>query len=138
VHIYYKSKQVAVHTRCTSKGEFITNSTHYQEGKHFTPDSSTYSALYNEKMRAIGKYAGEVFSILLVDQPYHWYKTVKGILSLKKLYTHNVIEASCERALHFGVMSYSKIKNICQSGSYNLPLDEAMKANLEHKHKKEE
>lgn len=42
---------------------------------------------------------------------------------LTKLYSDNVIELACRRALSFEITSYSKIRNICRTGSYQLPLD---------------
>jgi hypothetical protein len=74
-------------------------------------------------MKAIGNCALEMFNLILVEQPYHWYKTTKGILSLQKTYANQIIEDACKRALNFKITSYSKIKNICSSGSYNLPLE---------------
>jgi len=123
LHIYYQSEQIAVHSICSAKGEFITNSSHYPKYKHFTPECPAYRALYSEKMQAVGNHTGQIFDLVLKVQPYHWYKTVKGILSLQKLYSNNVIELACQRALSFGIANYSKIKNICKSGSYQLPLD---------------
>jgi transposase len=123
LHMYYQNKQIAVHTKSSEKGEFITNQSHYPKYKHFTVESPVYRALYSEKMKAIGNYAEKIFNLLLIDQPYHWYKTTKGILSLQKSYANEIIEAACERALSFKITSYSKIKNICKTGSYNLPIE---------------
>jgi transposase len=130
LHIYYQNKQIALHNINLGKGEFITNASHYPKYKHFTPESPAYRALYNEKMKAVGKYAGAIFDLLLKLQPYNWYKTAKGILSLQKLYSNNVIELACQRALSFEIVSFSKIKNICKTGSYNLPLDNLLLDNL--------
>jgi hypothetical protein len=70
-----------------------------------------------------GEYTQKRFNLLLISEPYGWYKTTKGILSLQKLYSGEVIELACRRALSFEITSYSKIRNICRSGSYQLPLD---------------
>jgi transposase len=123
LHIYYQNKQIALHNKSLLKGEFITNTAHYPNYKHFTPESPAYRALYSQKMHSIGKYASKIFNLLLISEPYGWYKTTKGILSLQKLYSGEVIELACRRALSFEITSYSKIRNICRSGSYQLPLD---------------
>jgi hypothetical protein len=123
LHIYHHNAQIALHNICYGKGEFATNSSHYPKYKHFTPEDQAYRALYSQKMQDIGEYTGQIFNLVLKVQPYHWYKTVKGILSLQKLYSNNVIELACQRALVFEVASFKKIRNICESGSYQLPLD---------------
>jgi len=129
LRIYYENKQIALHNRSMLKGEFITNAVHYPKYKHFTPQSSAYRTLYNKKMQAIGQYAEKIFNLLLISEPYHWYKTTKGILSLQKLYSDKVIDLACCRALNFDTTSYTKIKNICKTGSYQLPLDDMINVN---------
>jgi hypothetical protein len=123
LHIYHQNAQIALHNICCGKGEFATNSSHYPKYKHFTPEDQAYRALYSQKMQDIGEHTGQIFNLVLKVQPHNWYKTVKGILSLQKLYSNNVIELSCQRALIFEITSFKKIKNICKSGCYQLPLD---------------
>ena len=48
---------------------------------------------------------------------------IKGILNLKTLYDDRTIDLSCKRALAFEITEYSTVKNICKTGSYNLPID---------------
>ena len=74
-------------------------------------------------MESIGESSKELFYTILAQEPYNWYRSVSGILSLQKLYSNNVIELACKRALGFGITGYRQIKSICQSGSYNLPMD---------------
>lgn len=121
IQIYYEDKVIAIHTICKERGQFITNDSHYPKYKNFTPQSKEYQATYKEKMFAIGQYAGKVFTELLVRKPYHWYRMVNGILKLKKVYPDDIIEKSCKRATEFDAYEYNMIKNICDSGSYNLP-----------------
>ena len=65
----------------------------------------------------------KIFNTIIVEHPNSWYRTISGLLSLKKLYSNEVLELSFKRALSFNITSYSKIKNICKSGAYNLPND---------------
>ena len=125
VYILCEGKQIAVHPRNDSKGEFITNDSHYPKYKNFTPKSEFYRSECAEKMAVIGKSAQELFYLILAEEPYNWYRIVSGILSLQKLYHNNVIESACKRALGFGIIEYKKIKSICKSGCYNLPMDHA-------------
>ncbi|WHA04432.1 hypothetical protein N3Z17_04200 [Candidatus Bandiella numerosa] len=74
-------------------------------------------------MKKIGDNAGELFIVILAKKPNSWYRATKGILSLKILYDDNVIDLACKRALAFEITEYSTVKNICKTGSYNLPID---------------
>ena len=35
----------------------------------------------------------------------------------------HTIDLACKRALAFEITEYSTVKNICKTGSYNLPID---------------
>jgi len=76
-------------------------------------------------MAQIGTYCEQLFFLILKEHPRDWHRPVSGIISLKKQYSPKVIEASCQRALAYGITHYSIIKNICHNGSYLLPLEEA-------------
>ena len=121
VRILHCNKEIALHHRSKSKGEFITNDTHYPKYKNF--NSSEFRNIYQDKMSNIGNYAEKIFNIILSDHPDSWYRTISGLLSLRKLYSDEVLELSFKRALSFNITNYSKIKNICKSGAYNLPND---------------
>ena len=121
VKVFYQNKQVAIHIKGQNRGEFITNESHYPAYKLFSHKSSEYRSLYKGKMQEIGAHAGQLFTLILEQQPQSWYRTTTGILSLKKLYCGQVIDSACKRALAFNISSYSKIKSICASGSYVLP-----------------
>lgn len=53
-----------------------------------------------------------------------WPRTIKGILHLKKSYGNEIVNKACMRALHYGIGSYSKIKEIIKNNCYDLPLPE--------------
>ncbi len=63
-----------------------------------------------------------IFSILEYKKN-TWVRPVQGILSLTKKYPLEVINRSCQRALAFDAYEYQIVKNICKSGSYNLPIE---------------
>lgn len=124
IKVSHQGKQITVHMKGESTGEFFTNKSHYPQYKHFTNDSEEYRALYKEKMKKVGEYSEKLFLLILEEQPNAWYRITKGILSLKKQFTDAVVELACKRALSFNITSYRKIKNICKTGSYNLPLED--------------
>ena len=119
VKIYYEGKQIVIHQKATDKGQFITQESHYPAFKLIT--SKTNKLYYQEKMIAIGNHAAEFLSLAIKEQPYHWLNTIKGILSLNKIYTSEIINQSCQRA--YNAISYRVVKNISDSGCYILPID---------------
>ena len=80
--------------------------------------------MYKNKMELIGENSSKIFDLIVENEPYGWYRIIKGILSLRKLFSNEVLELSCKRALSFKITSYRKIKSICNSGSYNLPIED--------------
>ena len=124
VKIFYQDKQIALHIKKEGKGEFSTQTSHYPDYKYYTPSSPVYLSLYKGKMRSLGEATETLFSKIVEDHPQDWYRIVKGILSLRKTYSDEVIDLTCKRALAFGITHYRKIKGICDSGCYNLPISD--------------
>lgn len=123
IKITYNQDQVAIHEKSEGKGNFITNKSHYPKYKLFEPNSTEYQTKYREKLEAIGEHAGIIFSKLLTLHPHSWYNMAKGILSLDKQYSKEIINLACKRAIEFDAINYQKIKAICVSGCYVLPID---------------
>lgn len=119
--IYYNGQQVAIHQKATDKGQFITTESHYPPFKLIT--SIKTKQKYQDKMVAIGNYAAEIFLLIVKEQKHYWLNTVRGILSLNKIYSAEVINKSCARAIAYNALSYRSIKNICSSGCYDMPID---------------
>jgi transposase len=122
IRIFCNNEPIALHTRLLGKGKFSTISAHYPKYKNFTSDSPEYLNLYEEKMSQVGEHTKMLFCLIVKEQPSFWYRTVKGILSLKKTYPDHVIELACKRAIYFSITHYLKIKSICESGCYSLEL----------------
>ena len=123
LNIYNNNKSICTHILLKGKGEFSTNLSHFPKYKNCSPDNKDYLEKYEEKMGNIGHYTGVLFQIIVKETPNMWRSQIKGIISLRKSYSDDVIELSCKRALHFGAYKYSQIKNICKAGSYSLPLE---------------
>lgn len=121
VRIYYKGKEIALHSRQKSKGKFSTDQSHYPKYKRYS--ETEYQEKYQVKMAEIGEYAEQLFLLAASNQPKHWNKIIQGVLSLKKNYPPEIINLACKRALAYGVYQYQTIKNICRNGSYNLPVE---------------
>jgi hypothetical protein len=124
VKIFYENKQIALHAKRKGKGEFSTQTSHYPEYKYYTPTSPLYLSKYREKMRSLGEATEILFSKIVKEHPQDWYRIVKGILNLRKQYSDDVIDLTSKRALAFGITHYRKIKGICDSGCYHLPISD--------------
>lgn len=124
VKIFYEGKQVALHARREGKGGFSTQTAHYPQYKYYAPDSPIYLSLYQEKMDSLGKETEALFKLIVQEHPQDWYRIVKGILSLRHQYSDEVINLACKRALAFGITHYRKVKGICESGCYQLPISD--------------
>lgn len=122
VKIFYEGNQIALHPCAEGKGIFSTQTAHYPKYKYYTPESSEYLSLYKEKMTSLGKETEILFSLIVKEHPRDWYRVVKGVLSLRKKYSDEVINLTCKRAMAFGITHYQKIKKICESGCYHLPI----------------
>ena len=121
VRIYHQGRQIAVHALLEGKGQFSTNKAHYPIHKRYS--TTEYQEHYQVKMARIGEYAQQMFFLVVKHQPRDWTRTIQGILSLQKRYPARVIDLACKRALAYEVYQYSIIKNICQNGSYNMPVE---------------
>jgi len=121
VKISYQGSQIAVHKTIKKRGEFSTVDSHYPKFKNYL--SSEYKEMYREKMSLIGEDTGQLFLLIIKKHPNEWNKITQGILSLVKIYSEEIVNLACKRALAFQICRYRIIKNICENGSYNLPLD---------------
>ena len=91
-----------MHQKVIDKGQFKTEESHYPPFKLITSNKSKQH--YQEKMTAIGNHAAR-FLLLAIEEPYHWLNTVRGILSLNKIYTTEIINQSCERAIAYSAFA---------------------------------
>ena len=117
IKVYYKGKEIALHVLAADvKGEHITDKRHYPSNKTITPE---------ELLSRYGAGALEFLERYKDTSMYqcHHYRSISGILALRKKYSNETIDKACKRACHYGNISYRAVKNICESGLENLPLD---------------
>lgn len=50
------------------------------------------------------------------------YRTISGILALRKKYNQTIINAACARATHYGSLSYTTVRKICEKDLTMLPV----------------
>lgn len=120
--VFHKEKEIALHPlEKTEKGKHITNKHHYPEHKNITSDS--IKSIYREEMGKIGEHAAIFFEKFLEDAGNKYnYRTITGILSLRKKYSDSVINNACHRAYTYNALRYKIVKNICEKGMIALPV----------------
>lgn len=121
IKIYSQYELVATHLKIQGKGQFSTNNANYPEYKMKTKTQLQYE--YRQKMLEIGPNALEFFYKVLEKKQNHWNKPIYGVLKLKEKFGDQVIEKACKRSLAFGSIKYQTIKNICENGLYEKPID---------------
>lgn len=121
IRIFHEGQQITLHEKSLQKGEFLTKENHYPPFKLIT--SQKNKEYYQEKMLAIGEDTASFFIIIIKEQPNYWLNTIRGILSLSKLYSNDIINKSCQRALAYNALTYKSVKSICSSGCYIMPIE---------------
>ena len=116
---------LARHNRVLNdKGIFTTNPFHYGKYKRLCPGFIEYEEYCLKQMHDIGSNCKLFLEFLQQERGKDWYRTAKGIISLRKNYSDELIDMACKRGLYYGIVSYSKIKSILQNNAVNLPLPE--------------
>lgn len=121
LRVYHKGREIAFHTKLEGQGRFSTVENHYPQYKRFS--QTEHQEKYQVRMSEIGRWAEQLFFVIVQKQPKDWPRPVQGILSLLKIYPPDVVHLACKRALAYGVHQYSVIRNICANGSFNLPVE---------------
>ena len=127
VKIYYEGKEIALHSLVrNAKGEHRTDRSHYPSNKNITQEEIL--SRYREQMGQIGEGALQFLNAFKDTQMYrcHHYRSIAGILALRKKYDDEVIDRACRRACHYGSITYRTVKKICDSGLHALPLEETL------------
>ncbi len=126
--IYYAGKEIALHSLCeNAKGEHVTDKSHYPSTKNVSQEELLSS--YREKMAQVGNGASAFLEAFKDTEMYqcHHYRSISGILALRKKYGDEAVDKACARACHYGNITYRAVKKICESGLYTLPLENAPK-----------
>ena len=119
VRIVANGDQVALHSRSTGTGEYVTVSSHLPDHKRYS--ETDHQADSGEKMRAIGADAHEYFRMLLKAKPGYWKQTVRGVLGLVEQYGSEAVNLSLKRAACYEATDVTTIKHILAKKLYLLP-----------------
>jgi transposase len=119
------NESLARHNRVLNeKGVFTTNPSHYGKYKKLCPGFIEYDEYCKKQMQDMGINCKLFLEFLRQEREKDWHRTAKGIISLRKNYSDDLIDKACQRGLYYGIVTYSKIKNILQNNAVNLPLPE--------------
>lgn len=121
--VFKNNKEIALHPVVKDeKGIYVTNKSHYPKNKNITTEE--IKSNYRAKMMEIGKDALKFFDAFVENSHDKYnYRAIAGILSLRKKYTDKAINDACLRAYTFGALKYKIVKNICEKGLENLPVN---------------
>lgn len=112
VEIFHKAKRVAAHPRSFQRGQFTTVDEHrpksHQRYLEWTPSRIIDWA------RKIGPQCALVVQNVMAARPHpeQGFRSCLGIIRLAKAHGEARLEAACQRALHFGTLSYRSIESI--------------------------
>lgn len=125
LRIYYEGKEIALHPLIEGrKGGHSTDKNHYPTNKTITHEELL--SRYQDEMGKIGPGALAFLERFKETDMFrcHHYRSLSGILALRKRYGEEAVDRSCRRAVRFGSISYQAVKKICSKGLYLLPLEE--------------
>ena len=121
IRIIYQGEQLALHSKSTGLGNYVTVRNHMPDYKTYS--QTEYQAKYEAKMADIGSNAHEYFTMLLKTKQSYWSRSVRILLGLTKEYGNEAINLSLKRALYYQVTDVVTIRNILTKKLYLLEIE---------------
>ena len=132
VELYQGQSLIVTHLRCKKPGEWQTRLEDYP------PHKAAYLQRTPEFCRSaatrIGPSTLKVTEHLLGERPLDRLRSVQAILRLEESVGAVRLDAACQRAVHFGDLSYRRIKAILNAASDRDPLPEQTPSPSVQKH----
>ena len=128
VEVFYKNKRCASHVRSFEYGGTTTDPTHMPTSHRKYAEES--DASFEDWAAVFGPHTLALVRAILIERPHpeHGLRSCRGLKTLARRYTHDRIEAACERALVAGARSYTNVESILKHGLDQLPLTEAVQS----------
>ena len=122
VKIYFNQKEIAIHPLSDEKGKYITNKEHYPQHKNISLNDILSSQ--EGEMALIGPEALEFFKQFTSQETLkkYDYRTISGILALRRKHDRTTINSACARAMYYGSLKYSTVRKICEKDLTMLPV----------------
>jgi transposase len=124
VEIFFKTRRVASHARLRGRGRYATDPAH-MPAAHRAHAEWSPSRLISWAGKA-GPATAELVAHILRNRPHpeQGYRACLGIMRLGRRYGNDRLEAACRRAGRLRAYSYRTVKNILQSGTDRLSLEQ--------------
>lgn len=116
IGVYFKGQRICSHRRSYTEHSYTTVK------EHMPPSHQKYLEWTPGRILEWARKYGPAVKILverIIDSrrfPEQAYKSCLGIIRLEKHYTAQRLNAACERAINYQVLSYSGVKNILRNG----------------------
>ena len=122
VEIFHRGARVASHLRSRERGKPVTQDEHrpqsHREHLEWTPSRMVHWAA------SIGPHTARLFERIMADKPHPemGYRSCLGIIRLAGKYSHQRVEAACERALLTGACRYKSVESILKNSLDQTPV----------------
>ena len=128
VEVFYKNKRCASHVRSFEYGGTTTDPAHMPTSHRKYAEES--DAGFEDWATEFGPHTLALVRAILIERPHpeHGLRSCRGLKTLTRRYTHDRIEAACERALVAGARSYTNVESILKHGLDQLPLTEPVQS----------
>ena len=134
VEAFHKGRRVASHKRSYQPGH------HSTQKEHMPKSHQQYLAWPPSRIinwaSTVGKSCAQVVDSIMKSRqhPEQGYRSCLGILRLANTYSHDRLEAACQRAVAIGGCSYKSIRSILEKGLDKQPLPNTPNdTRIEHK-----
>jgi transposase len=125
VEVFYKGERIASHVRNDKPYDYTTLAEHRPESHRayleWNPERFVRWA------ESAGPFTAEMVRRIMDSRPHpeQGYRASLGIMRLGALYGNERLEAACERALAFDLVSFRGVRNILQAGFDRVKKEEA-------------
>jgi len=122
VEIFHAGRRITSHVRVSGRGKYVTKPEH-MASSHRAHAEWTPSRVIDWASQS-GPAVGELVERLMKEKPHPevGFKSCMGIIRLGKKHGAGRLDAACRRALVYGSLSYTTVKNILSSSTDQLPL----------------
>jgi transposase len=132
IEVLHEGKRIALHPRDDTPGRHSTLQEH-MPAEHRYMQQWTPGRLLDWAEKIGPQTKIQVNSILLSRKhPEQGYRASLGLLGLAKKYGNARLEAACNRANHFGIVSMRSIKNMLCTGNDKLPQERKTATVISH------
>lgn len=109
--IYAGLEEIAMHSWAETEGSFVSREEHKPPYKQ-----SKSAEEYQNQAEEKGEHIAVFCQKLRQFNPRSWKNMMQGVFRLCQVYSPQMVDAACQKAMHYQVYSYQTIKNICKLG----------------------